>query len=149
MTGDWLGPLQHLDVRIEAGASPAAGLAQLRTLMDGGVIHVLDLEVVVAENGARRSLDAGAWGDSLGLDLHALDGTWSGLLDDDDLVAALADAGDGSVEIVVLYEITALAPVLEAFEAPGTHVTGTGSVSEDDLLAALDRGEAAEGGLPA
>ena len=145
---DWLGPVEHLDVRVEPGGSPDEGLRRLRALVDGGLVRLLDLEVVVGADGARHAVDLGTWGEGVGLDLHAFDGAWSGLLDDDDLVAALPDIDDGSVEIVVVYEIVAMAAVLDAFDGPAVRVTGSGPVAEADLLAALDRGEPAGTGVP-
>lgn len=149
MGNDWLGPVEHLDIRVEPGGSPDEGLRRLRALVDGGVLRLLDLEVVLGTDGTRRAVDVGTWGDGLGLDLHSFDGVWSGLLDDDDLATALPDLGDGSVEIVVVYEIVALATVLAAFDGPAVHVTGSGPVAEADLVAALDRGELAGTGAPA
>lgn len=149
MGNDWLGPVEHLDIRVAPGGSPAEGLHRLRALVDGGVVRLLDLEVVVGADGDRQAVDVGTWGDGMGLDLHAFDGAWSGLLDDDDLAMALPDLDDGAVEIVVVYEVVAIAALLDAFDGPAVHVTGSGPVAEADLLAALERGELAGTGAPA
>ncbi|HEY0117210.1 MAG TPA: hypothetical protein VGC04_00345 [Cellulomonas sp.] len=134
---DWLGPVDHLILHVEPGASPAGGLSRLRTLVESGTIALLDLEVVVGAATGPRSLDAGTWGDGAGLDLHAFDGVWSGLLDHDDLVAARDGVGDEVVALVVVYEVTAFRPVLAAWDRPGVTLAGSGPVSEDDLVAAL------------
>lgn len=150
MSDEWLAPVEHLVVHVDDPRALTPGIERLRELAAAGVIQVLDLEVVrpVAPSPGSGSaadapepgieaLDLGTFGDEVGVDLHALDGTWSGLLDDDDLRAALVGAGPGTLALVVVYEVVALAPMLAAFEGGAVHVASTGSVDDADLAAAV------------
>ena len=151
MNAEWLAPVEHLVVHVDDPRALAPGLERLQELVTSGVVQVLDLEVVrrVASGATAdaptssapthfEAVDLGTFGDQGGVDLHAFDGTWSGLLDEADLRASLEGAGPGTAALVVVYEVVALAPVLDAFKGAAVHVVSLGSVDEQNLVAALD-----------
>ncbi|HEY0189262.1 MAG TPA: hypothetical protein VGC67_17380 [Cellulomonas sp.] len=138
MSADWLGPVELLVLHVEEPAAVGPGLSRLLDLVHDGAVLVLDLEVVRAGADGPESLDVGAWGDQAGVDLHAVDGLWSGLLDEQDLREATEGLTPGAVAVVVVYEVTVVLPVVAALDVPGVHLVGAGPVVEADLVTALD-----------
>lgn len=142
---DWLGPVDHLVVHITDPASSTAGFAALRTVVDSGAVRILDLEVLRRSGSGVEALDAGTWGDSIGVDLHALDQTFSGLLDDEDRLTAVDGFPDDGVALVVVYETTVLWPVVQAWSGAGTEVRSEGPVALTDIEGAVaDHAEGAQ-----
>jgi hypothetical protein len=137
MRPDWLGPVESLVLHVADPVAAAPGLGRLLGLERAGLVSVLDVEVLGVDDAGPRSSDVGSWGDRSGADLHAFDGHWSGLLDADDRAAATVGLADGEVALVVLYEVTAMVPVMQAFTASGVALVGAGAVAEDELVATL------------
>jgi hypothetical protein len=138
MSEDWLGPVELLVLHVEDPAAVGPGLSRLLDLVQVGAVQVLDLEVVRSGADGPETLDVAAWGDEAGVDLHAVDGLWSGLLDEQDLREATDGLAQGAVAVAVVYEITVVLPVVAALDVPGVRLVGAGPVVEADLVAALD-----------
>jgi hypothetical protein len=133
---DWLGPVDYLVVELPPGGG--AAFDGLLALVDAGQLAVLDLEVV------RRTADGTVLvpvGEVPGL--AAFDGADSGLLDEEDLAAVAAQVDEGSVAVVLVYEVLVMHPVVAALVGAGARVLADGPVEPDDLVSQLDEREAA------
>lgn len=142
---DQFGSLDFVVVEFADGAPRAGGFRALIELERGGVLRVLDLEFVArAEDGSARRVPATGLPTVAGLDLAALHGVGSGLLDDEDLTAAAANLPVGGLAAVVIYEHLSLLPVLETWRAEGATIGAEGPVAAEDLEAALDATESTQ-----
>jgi hypothetical protein len=83
-------------------------------------VHLDDVEHV-------RNLNAELW-----------DGASSGLLDAADIDALAAAIAPRSLAAIVVYENVWAGPLLDALDRSHATIVGTGRISVDDLLAALD-----------
>jgi hypothetical protein len=134
---DHLGPVEYL-VLILPPTPSSGGFDALLELVDTGQIRVLDLEIVRREDDGALVLATTSWGQELGLDLTALDGATSGLLDDEDRDILVGRLGPGQTALVLVYEVLVLERVVAAFEADGAVVLDEGPVADDDLVAAAN-----------
>lgn len=135
---DHLGPVSYIAVEFPDGHPTPEGFARLQSLVDSGLILVIDLEFV--QRGADGSLvtaPAGSF-DASGMDLSAFEGADSGLLDREDLESVGHGLAQGSVLAVLVYEDLTLEPVLAAWAAGGARVVAEGPVDVGDLRAALE-----------
>ncbi|TPG33072.1 DUF6325 family protein [Mycolicibacterium hodleri] len=134
MHEDRFGPVEHIVVEFTDGATVQTGFDRLLVLADAGLIRVLDLEFVTAEDGAARVIPASAVAAALGM----FDGASSGLLDHDDIEAIAARLTPGTTAAVLVYEDLSILDVLAAWESGGATVVSEGHVDVDDIDAALE-----------
>lgn len=143
--GDELGPVDHLVVEFPNGVTDFDGFAVLLDLAERGVIYVLDLEFVErAVGGEVRVVDLCSLPNPQGVDLSALEGSSTGLLDADDIHAVGRTLQPGGVAAVLVYENLFAEALASALGRSGGRVVSRNSVSVDDLSTAFDRGEADE-----
>ncbi len=134
MHEDRFGPVEHVVVEFTDSTTVRAGFTRLLGLADAGLIRVLDLEFVTAEDGATRVVPASA----VAAELGTFDGASSGLLDHDDLEAVAARLAPGTTAAVLVYEDLSILDVLAAWENDGATVVSEGHVNVDDIDAALE-----------
>lgn len=133
-----LGPIEI--VAFELPGEPSAEPWQrLLAAVDSRLIRILDLEFLhrTGEDEA-EVLDADGLTEVLGLELPALAGSSSGLLDGPDIVGLLEEVEVGAAVAVLLVEHLSLLPVIRSFEADGARLMIAGPVSGDDLAEALN-----------
>ena len=140
---EW-GPVAYLVVEFPGARLTGEGLAELVSLVDRGLLRVLDLAFVGKDDqGAVTTLELRDLDGDGTLDLTVFEGASSSLLADDDL----QEAGDllepGSAAAVLLYENRWAAPFVHALRQGGAELVAAGFIPLDDIAAALDATESA------
>ncbi|TDT98495.1 hypothetical protein EDD99_6722 [Streptomyces sp. 846.5] len=115
-----VGPVEYLVVAFPGSRFRGDLLPELKRLVDGGVIHILDLTFVKRDDdGVVSFLEL----DSLEADEAAmfdhLDGEVGGLLSEEDLVVMAEEIPAGSSAALLVWENTWAAPLTEAIRAAG------------------------------
>jgi hypothetical protein len=139
MDSDVLAPVAYLAVEFPTGRVTGEGFALVRDLVARGVISVLDLEFIAkdADGGVRKvrvdDLEHGA-----DVDITQWQGSFSGLLDQDDVDAVAAVMQPGALTGIIVYENAWAAPLLAAIDGNGARLVGSGSIDADDLIQSLN-----------
>jgi uncharacterized membrane protein len=138
-----LGPVDYLVVEFPGNKMTGKGLAELVSLVDRGLIRVLDLVFVRKELDGSVSAVAIADLDGDGeLDLAVFEGASSGMLGDDDVSDAGAVLSPGSSAGIVVFENTWAAPFVTALRESGAEVVASGRIPVDQVYEALELAEA-------
>jgi hypothetical protein len=138
-----LGPVDYLVVEFPGNKMTGKGLAELVSLVDRGLIRVLDLVFVRKELDGSVSAVAIADLDGDGdLDLAVFEGASSGMLGDDDVSEAGAVLSPGSSAGIVVFENTWAAPFVTALRESGAEVVASGRIPVDQIYEALELAEA-------
>jgi hypothetical protein len=138
---DVLGPVDYLVVEFPADKANFSGemAAELQSLVDHGVVRVLDLvllrkeadgSVEVAELGDVDDSDIGA--------LRALEADLAMLLAEEDVAHIGAALEPGSIAAVLVYENSWAAPFASSIRRSGGQLVANGRVPTQALLAAVD-----------
>ena len=139
---DELGPVDFLAIEFPGGRLTAAGFDRLLSLVDRGVIGILDMEFVTKDGGGKsKKIDAWQFAVPGGVDLAAWAGASSGLLDDSDVSVISAAMQPGSVAVVVIYENRWVLGLVDEWRRSGARLIADGGLSADDIVAALDATE--------
>jgi len=134
-----VGPIDYLVVEFPNAKFTGDALGALVDLVDKGIIRVLDLRVVLVEEGGGFTAMALTDLDGDGeLDLAVFSGVESGLLDDDDLAKGAALVGPGDAVAVLLYENTWAGPFVAALRRQNAEVIASGRIPADEVIAALE-----------
>jgi hypothetical protein len=142
-----VGPVEYLVVAFPGSRFRGDLLPELKKLVDGGVIHILDLTFVKRDDdGVVSFLEL----DSLEADEAAMfdhiDGEVGGLLSEEDLVVMAEEIPAGSSAALLVWENTWAAPMTAAIRAAGGVLVAHERVPE--ALVELDlRAIAREGAL--
>jgi Family of unknown function (DUF6325) len=141
-----IGPVDYLVVEWPPGKQPTGeGLRVLVDLTERGLIRVLDLAFVQKEqDGSINGLLLADLDSDGTLDLAEFEGASSGMLGQDDFDEAGSALEPGASAAILVYENRWAAPFVSAVRRSGAQVVGSGRISVDDLLEALDQAEAAE-----
>ncbi|GAB7006149.1 hypothetical protein JCM18899A_36220 [Nocardioides sp. AN3] len=141
-----VGPIDYLAVEFPGGELTGEALAELVSLVDRGIIRILDLRVAkVDANGDFTVVEIADLDGDGTLDLAVFAGVHSGLLDDEDVAASASLVGAGNAVGVVLYENTWAAPFVGALRRRGAEVIASGRIPAADVIAMLEALEADEG----
>ena len=139
---DELGPVDFLAIEFPGGRLTAAGFEQLLSLVDRGVVDILDMEFITKDaDGKSKKVDVWEFAAPEGVNLSAWAGASSGLLDDSDIGQISATMQPGSVAVVVIYENRWVLGLVDAWRREGARLIADGGISADDLVAALDATE--------
>jgi hypothetical protein len=141
-----IGPVDYLVVEWPPGKEPTGeGLKVLVDLSERGLIRVLDLAFVQKEqDGSIKGLLLADFDSDGTLDLAEFEGASSGMLGQDDYEEAGSGLEPGGSAAILVYENRWAAPFVAAVRRSGAQLVGSGRISVDDLLEALDQAEAAE-----
>jgi len=141
-----IGPVDYLVVEWPPGKQPTGeGLNVLVDLTKRGLIRVLDLAFVQKEqDGSINGLVLADFDHDGTLDVAEFEGASSGMLGQDDYDEAGAALEPGASAAILVYENRWAAPFVAAVRRSGAQLVGSGRISVDDLLEALDQVEAAE-----
>ena len=141
-----IGPVDYLVVEWPPGKQPTGeGLNILVDLTERGLIRVLDLAFVQKEqDGSIKGLLLADFDSDGTLDLAEFEGASSGMLGQDDYDEAGAALEPGASAAILVYENRWAAPFVAAVRRSGAQLVGSGRISVDDLLEALEQAEAAE-----
>jgi hypothetical protein len=133
------GPIDYLAVEFPGGRLTGEPLAELVSLVDRGIVRVLDLRVAkVDANGDFAVVEIADLDGDGTLDLAVFTGVQSGLLDDEDLAASAALVGPGDAVAVLLYENTWAEPFVTALRRSGADVIASGRIPAADVIAMLE-----------
>jgi hypothetical protein len=137
---DHLGPIDYLIVEFPGNRMTGDGLRELVSLVDRGLIRVLDLVFVRKDgNGALTVLEVGEL-DGDGFDLAIFEGVASGLL----LRTDLDEAGDvlkaGTSAAIMVYENKWAAPMVAALRNGGAECVASGRIPLAEIATALHPG---------
>lgn len=133
-----MGPVDYLCVEFPPGSSPGQGLPHLVSLVDRGVIRVLDLRFLRKDEDGKVSEVVG---EQIGDGLSLFQGAASGMLGGDDLEEAAEVLAPGSAAALIVYENVWAAPFAVAVRKAGGQVIAGGRIPVQSLLAALDASE--------
>ena len=139
-----MGPVDYMVVEFPGGRMSGEGLPLLVDLSNRGVIRILDLVFVRKfSDGSFARLDlTEASQEENGL-FKMFDGASSGILDDDDVRAAVHILEPGSAACMLVYENRWAAPLATALRRGGAMLVANGRIPIQALLGALDAAEAA------
>ncbi len=141
-----VGPIDYLAVEFPGARLQGEGLAALVDLVDRGIIRILDLRAAkVDEDGSVTALALTDLDGDGELDLAVFQGVQSGLLDDDDIAQSAALITPGNAVGLIVYENTWAGPFVSAMRRAGAEVIASGRIPADDVVAALEALESAEG----
>lgn len=136
-----LGPVDFILLEFpDDGDQTGAGAAELRQLVEHGVIDLFDIVAVRKDaGGVVASFDLGEFSadDADGFAYFA--GARSGLLDDDDVQQAGAALGNNTLGVLLMYENAWAQRFVTATRAAGGAMIATSRIPAQDLLEALDR----------
>ena len=133
-----MGPVDYLCIEFPPGSRPGEGLPHIVSLVDRGIIRVLDLRFLrKAEDGKVNELVGEQVDDGLAL----FQGAASGMLGGDDLEDAARVLAPGSAAALIVYENVWAAPFAVTVRRAGGQVIAGGRIPVQSLLAALDASE--------
>lgn len=136
---DELGPIDFLAIEFPGAHISAPGFEQLLSLVDQGVISILDLEFITKDSAGNASkVDVGDLANPDGVDLSAWAGASSGLLDRADVDEIAAAIQPGSVAAVIVYENRWVLGLVSAWRRDGARFIADGGISATDVVNALD-----------
>ena len=142
MSDQVLGPIDYLAVEWPGGHVTGEGFELLLDLVERDIVRVLDLEFIAkSSDGAVRKValaDVEHGGD---VDVTIWDGASSGLLDQSDFDEVAAAIEPGSLAGIVVYENLWAVPIWTALDRSAARLVGSGRISGDDLIVALDATE--------
>jgi hypothetical protein len=145
MTEQDVGPIDYLALQFPHAKVTGEGMAILLSLVDRGIIRILDLRVVLrAADGSYSAVALTDLDNDGELDLAVFDGVESGLLDDDDLAEASALVPPGSAVGIIVYENAWAGPFVTAMRAAGAEVVASARIPATAVVAALDSLDAAD-----
>ena len=141
---DELGPVDYVVVEFPAGASNFTGemATELRKLVDGGIIRVIDVLILTKE--ADGSVDAMELSDveELG-DLEEIETELAELLAAEDVEHLAAAMDPGSTAGVLIWENLWAAPFASAARRSGGQLIANGRIPIQAIIASIEADEAA------
>ena len=139
---DDLGPIDYLVMEFPGSKMTGEGLPILVDLVDRGIIRILDLEFVKKElDGTIRGVTIADFDRDGTLDVAVFEGSFSGLLDKDDLDEAGSLLQPGDSAGILIYENHWAAPFAAAMRRSGGQVLASGRIPLANILEALDSTE--------
>jgi len=145
---DQLGPVDYLVVGFPAGKADFTGAMadELKKLMDGGTIRVLDLVIVTrAEDGTVEAAELRDHDESEVGELRSLEAELSLMLALEDVERVGADLEPGSTAAVLVWENTWAGPLASAIRHSGGELIANGRIPTQAIIAAAEEDrEAAE-----
>jgi hypothetical protein len=147
---DRLGPVDWMVVGFPAEKADFSGAMadELKKLMDGGTVRVLDLVLVTKDaDGTVEVAELHEQDESEVGELRSLEAEVSLLLAADDIERVGAELEPGSTAAVLVWENTWAGPLASAIRRSGGELISTGRIPIQALIAAVeeDRAEAAAG----
>jgi Family of unknown function (DUF6325) len=147
---DQLGPVDYMVVGFPADKADFSGAMaeELKKLMDGGTVRVLDLMIVTkAEDGTVDVAELRDRDESEVGELRSLEAELSLMLAAEDVERVGADLEPGSTAAVLVWENTWAGPLASAIRHSGGELISAGRIPTQALIAAAEEDrQAAEAG---
>src|SRR5262249_11991893 len=147
---DQLGPVDYLVVGFPGGKADFSGAMadELKKLMDGGTVRVLDLVIVTRdEDGTVAAVELRDHDETEVGELLALEADLSLVLATEDIERVGADLEPGSTAAVLVWENTWAGPLASAIRHSGGELITTGRIPTQALIAPVEEDRpAAEAG---
>ena len=139
-----MGPIDYV-VIAWPGRQPTGEAAPIVVdLVERGIIRVLDLAFIVkAEDGSVTSVEISELGEQVE-EMKVFEGASSGLISDEDALAAADALEPGTSAALLLFENRWAAPFASAIRRSGGQLVTFGRIPVQGILAALDAVEEAE-----
>ncbi len=136
---DAMGPVDYLVIEFPRFTMTGEGLKELVSLVDRGIIRVLDLVFVHKQEDGTIQVVAVTDLDHDGtLDLAIFEGAASGLLGGDDVKEAAEALEPGNAGAILVYENLWAAPLARTLRRNGAELVASGRIPVQALLAALE-----------
>ena len=135
-----LGPVDYLVVEFPAGKAAFSGEmgAQLKALVEAGVVRVLDLLIITKdEDGTVDAFELEEFEDEQADALRDLGFELADLLSDEDVGHIAAALEPGTVAAALVWENTWAAPFAASIRHSGGQLVATGRIPVQAILAAL------------
>jgi len=135
-----LGPVDYLVVEFPAGKAAFSGEmgAQLKALVEGGIVRVLDLLIITKdEDGTVDAFELEEFEDEQADALRDLGFELADLLSDEDVGHIAAALEPGTVAAALVWENTWAAPFAASIRHSGGQLVATGRIPVQAILAAL------------
>jgi Family of unknown function (DUF6325) len=133
-----MGPVSYMVVEFPGSTMTGEGFSSLVSLVDQGVIRILDLAFVSRDpDGKTTRIELTDLDRDGEFDLSVFEGASSGLLDESDLADAGAVLDPGSSAGVLIFENLWAAPFVDALRRGGAELVAAGYVPRDPLLSSL------------
>lgn len=138
---DEMGPIDFVVVELPPDRRPdGSAFRHLATLVDSGLVRILDLRLLRRDRGGELvGIDLDEAGFHHADDLRRLVAEAPGVLDHEDVIAAGADLGAGSVGVVIVFESCWAAPFAVALRRSGALLVGDRRLPIQGFLASLAR----------
>jgi hypothetical protein len=146
-----LGPVDYLVVEFPAGKAAFSGEmgAQLKALVEGGIVRVLDLLIITKdEDGTVDAFELEEFEDDEAGALRDFGFELADLLSEEDVDHIAAALEPGTVAAALVWENTWAAPFAASIRHSGGQLVASGRIPIQSILAALeadDDGAATEG----
>ncbi len=141
-----LGPIDYLVVEFPAGKANFSGemAAQLKSLVEGGVVRVLDLLIITKDaDGAVDAFELHEFEDGQAGALRELGFELAELLSDEDVGHIAAALEPGTVAAALVWENTWAAPFASSIRRSGGQLVASGRIPIQAILSALEAEEEA------
>ena len=145
---DQLGPVDYMVVGFPAEKADFSGAMadELKKLMAGGTVRVLDLALVTKDvNGTVEVAELREQDESEVGELRSLEAEVSLLLAAEDIERVGADLEPGSTAAVLVWENTWAGPLASAIRRSGGELISTGRIPIQALIAAVEEDREAAG----
>ena len=141
-----LGPVDYLVVEFPAGKAAFSGEmgAQLKALVEAGVVRVLDLLIITKdEDGTVDAFELEEFEDEQADALRDLGFELADLLSDEDVGHIAAALEPGTVAAALVWENTWAAPFAASIRHSGGELVASGRIPVQAILAALEADDVA------
>jgi hypothetical protein len=138
---DQLGPVDYMVVGFPAGKADFSGAMadELKKLMDGGTVRVLDLAIVTKDaDGSVEVAELRQHDDSEVGELRSLEAELSLLLAAEDIERVGAELEPGSTAAVLVWENTWAGPLASSIRRSGGELISTGRIPIQAIIAAVE-----------
>ena len=140
---DAMGPISYLIVEFPGNKMTGGGFAELLTLVDSGLIRVLDLRFVSrADDGSVAAIELADLDLDGDFDVGVFAGVSSGLLDQSDLDDAKEAVTPGSSAGILLFENRWATTFVQALRDGGAELVAAGYIPIAAIAQALDATDA-------
>lgn len=140
-----IGPIDFILIELDPDKVRGEAAAAVLDLVERGTIRLFDVALLAKDlDGNVVAVDLADVAAEAAGDFSAIAGAQSGILDDEDIVAAGEALEPGKLGALLVYENTWAAPFVGAVRRAGGELIASARINAADVLDALDALEAAD-----